>query len=63
MQLFSADTTISKKEYFALETWKKRPQKLLMIGPNIFFSIANWLKISQNLNFCFIKIAHGATYV
>ena len=64
MQLFSANTTIFKKQlncFFALENIKKRPQKLLIIGPNFFFRIANRTKTSTNLNFCSIKIALRAT--
>ena len=49
MQLFSADTTkfFEKKIAFILplKTWKNHPQKLLIIGPDIFFQ----LPISQNL--------------
>ena len=37
MQLFSADATIFKKK-LPLKTWKTRPQKLLIIGPELFFS-------------------------
>ena len=38
MQLFSADTMIfSKKNIFSPENIKKRPQKLLTIGPKLFF--------------------------
>ena len=48
--------------FFAHEGIKKRPQKLLIIGP-IFFSIANRPKTSTNLNFCSMKIAHRVTYV
>ena len=37
MQLFSADATIFSKKNFAHENIKKTPQKLLIIGPKLFF--------------------------
>ena len=38
MQLFSADAAIfSKKKNLPMKTKKNRPQKLLIIGPNLFF--------------------------
>ena len=37
MQLFSADAILFSI-FFALENIKKRPQKLLIIGPKLFFS-------------------------
>ena len=68
MQLFSADATMFLNIYFLNflppKTWKKLPQKLLIISPQFFsFSIANRLKTSPNLNLCSLKIAHRATYV
>ena len=36
MQLFSKDATISLKKFGPLKTWKKHPQKLLIIGLNFF---------------------------
>ena len=42
MQLSSADARMFLKKikhFFALENMKKRPQKLLIIGPNFFFSV------------------------
>ena len=38
---------------------KKQPQKLLIFGPNFFFSNANLPKSSPNLNSCSIKISHN----
>ena len=43
MQLFSADATIFFKKFpiifFPLKTWKDHPQRLLIIGPQSFFSV------------------------
>ena len=43
MQLFSANIIVfSKKEFknfLTPKAWKKRPQKLLIIGPQTFFSV------------------------
>ena len=36
-------------------------QKLLIIGPDFFFSTANWPKSSPHLNSCSIKISHRGT--
>ena len=64
MQLFSADATIFKFIFFAHENMKKkRPQKLLVIGPIFFFSTANVPRTSPNLKFCSMKLAHCTTYV
>jgi hypothetical protein len=41
MQLFSADLQYFQKklnQFFAHENFKNGPQKLLIIGPNLFFS-------------------------
>ena len=42
MQLFSADATIFSKHFYiyflSMKTLKNGPQKLLMIGPKLFFS-------------------------
>ena len=46
-----------------LKTWKNCPQKLLIIGPNFFFSIANQPKTSPNHIFCFIKMSPCATSI
>ena len=47
MQLFSADATMFSI-FFALEN-KKRPQKLLIIGPKLFFHVLAQLpKPAQN---------------
>jgi hypothetical protein len=40
---------------------KNRPEKLPIIGLNLFFNTANRPKTSPDLNFCFMKIAHQAT--
>ena len=57
MQLFSEDTTMFLFIYLFYQ--KKRPQKLLIIGPNVFFfSNANRPKSSCNLNSCSKKISH-----
>ena len=45
-----------------MKTWKKRSQKLLIIGPDFFFSNANGPKSSPNLNSCSIKISHRLLY-
>ena len=37
MQLFSADAIVLSKKKLTPKTWKKRPQKLLIIGPQLFF--------------------------
>ena len=41
MQLFNADAKVFskklKKKILTLKAWKKRPQKLLIIGPDFFF--------------------------
>ena len=40
MQLFSADPTMFSKIFnifLPLKAWKKHPQKLLIIGPELFF--------------------------
>ena len=63
MQLFSTDATMFKKKKIAHENVKNPPSKVAQKQRNIFFSIANRLKTSPNLNFCPIKIAHLATYV
>jgi hypothetical protein len=43
MQLFSADPTIFSKNFLInflpMKTLKNRPQKLLIIGPNLFFTV------------------------
>ena len=60
MQLFSADAaTFSKKlkKKLHLKTWKNHPQKMLIIDPNFFLSIANQPKISPNHIFCSIKMS------
>ena len=44
-----------------MKTWKKRPKKLHIIDPNIFFSNTNQLKSSPNINSCSIKISHRRT--
>ena len=36
---------------------KKSPQKLLIFGPNLFFSFAKWPKTSLNIIFCPIKMS------
>ena len=49
MQLFREVATLNSKKYkffYSLKLLKKRPQKLLIIGP-IFFSIANRPKSAQ----------------
>ena len=42
MQLFSADVAIFsknlKRKFLSLKTWEDHPQKLLIIGPDPFFS-------------------------
>ena len=43
------------------KTWKNRPQKLLIIDPNFFFSNADWPKSSPNFNSCSIKISRRGT--
>jgi hypothetical protein len=52
MQLFSADATIFSKKidlFFAHENIKKGPQRLLIIGPKLFFtSMAQLPKPGQN---------------
>ena len=62
MQLFSADATlflIFFFKFFAPENMKKKhSQKLLIIGPDIFFLV---LPIGSNLNSCSIKIFHRGT--
>ena len=66
MQLFSADATMFLKvfqHFFAHENKKNKPQKLLIIGPIFFFSIANRPKISPNLIFFSIKKATCATSI
>ena len=55
MQLFSAEASMFLFLFFAHENMKKTPQKLLLIGPNFFFSNANRPKFSPNLNSCSIK--------
>ena len=53
-----------KEVFLGHENIKKNcPQKLLIIRPNFFVSIANQPKTSLNLNFCSIEIAHRMTYV
>ena len=44
-----------------MKTWKNRPQKLLIIDPNFFFSNADWPKSSPNFNSCSIKISRRGT--
>ena len=39
MKLFSADVTMFLIFFSTRENLKKRPQKLLIIGPNVFFSV------------------------
>ena len=42
MQLFSADTIVfseKNEKNMTPETWKKYPQKLLVIGPQLFFYV------------------------
>ena len=43
MQLFSADAKVFskkfKKDFLTPKTWKNFPQKLLIIGPQIFFYV------------------------
>ena len=46
-----------------MKTWKNHPQKLLIIGPHFFFSIANRPKTSPNLIFCSIKMSPCATSI
>ena len=48
---------LNLKKKLSLKTWKKSPQKLLIFGPNLFFSFANWPKTSPNLIFCSIKMS------
>ena len=36
MQLSSADAIVFSKKNLIPKTWKNRPQKLLIIGPNFF---------------------------
>ena len=54
MQLFSMDATIFSrklKKIFAPENKKNHPQKLLIIGPDPFFSVLAWLpKWPKNIN-------------
>ena len=41
MHLFGADATKSLKKltlFLPLKTWKNRPQKLLIVSPDLFFS-------------------------
>ena len=61
MQLFSADPTIFLKKNFAP---KNLPSKVAndRLGWAVFRT-ANRPKTSPNLKFCFIKIAHCATYL
>ena len=62
MQLFSADATMfSKKIFFFLPTksWKNLPQKLLIIGPNLFsHSPAQATANSPKSIFHIIKMSH-----
>ena len=44
-------------------TWNNRPQKLLIIGPNLFFSFAYLPIICPILIFCFIKMDPCATSI
>ena len=60
MQLYIAEATIFEKKNLPLKTWKKHPQKLLIIDP-IFFSIANQPKTSLSIIFCSIKMCPCAT--
>ena len=46
-----------------LKTWKNCSQKLLIIGPNFFFSIVNRAKTSPNQIFCSIKMSPCATSI
>ena len=66
MQLFSADATIFlkklKRKFLPLKTWKNCSQKLLIICPKLFFSIATRPKISPNLIFCSIKMVPCAVF-
>ena len=67
MQFFSADATMFLKKtlniFFAHEDMKKRSQKLFIIGPNFFFSIANPPKTSPNNIFCSIKMSPCVTSI
>ena len=65
MQFFSVGTRVFFKEFktfFAQENMKKRPQKLLIIGPPFFPVLPTGSKVKTipNLNLCFMKIAHRA---
>ena len=63
-QLFSSDARVFKKKLNIFVAPENRPQKLLIIGPpTFFFSIANQPKISPNLIFCSIKMAHCTTSI
>ena len=58
MQPFIADaTTYTFKNIFflPLKTWQNGVQNLLIIGTNLYFTIAKQLKARPNLNFCWIK--------
>jgi len=65
MQLFCKDATIFVIIIFflPLKTWKNRSQKLLIIRPYFFFSIANWPKISPNHIFGYIKRVPCVTFM
>ena len=61
MELFSADTTISKKM-----PMKHKKLALKVVYFSVIwadFSTANRPKTSPNLKLCSIKMAHRATYV
>ena len=51
------------KIFFAHENMKKLSSKVAHNRPRFFFSTANPHKTSPNLNFCSLKISHGASYV
>ena len=66
VQLFTPDSTIfsKKKRKIAHANIKKLPSKVAYFTTKVEnFRATKRPKTHQNLNFCFIKIAHFKTYV
>ena len=59
MQLFSADARVFSKEnltyFLAIKTWKNCPQKLLIMGPKVFFQYRQQAPMQPKSHFLFHK--------